>query len=268
MHCAWCHSPESQRPEPELLFAAARCINCLRCASACPLGLHGGTQGKHVFTRESCTACGACANVCPTGALSVSGRRRLASEVADEALEDRVFYRNSGGGVTLSGGEVLSQAAFALAILRRVHREGVHTIVETAGAGKASDLMAMVPYVDLFYYDFKLPLGALFERYVGGCGELIQRNLEALRDRTENITLRVPLIPGLTDTEQNLEAAVDTAKRLDIRQMHLMPYNAAAGAKYEWLGRTFSPPRVLPATPNLDALRVRGGGLLDIRIVR
>lgn len=269
LRCGWCHSPESQHPQPELLYASARCVHCLRCVAVCPLHLHSEVQGRHVFVDNArCTACGACVRHCPSGALSLSGQWRLASEVAAEALEDQVFYRNSGGGVTLSGGEVLMQAAFALAILQRLKQAGVHTIVETAGAGKPADLLAMVPYVDCFYYDFKLPPGELFARHVGEGGEQVLENLEALRAHTEHITLRIPLIPGLTDTPENLAAAVDTARRLRIRHLHLLPYNAAAGAKYEWLGRTYHPLERIPREPDLEALQERGMGDVEITIVR
>ncbi|MCL2060517.1 MAG: glycyl-radical enzyme activating protein [Oscillospiraceae bacterium] len=296
LSCAWCHSPESQDPEPQLLFAAARCMNCGLCVDECPLGLHnlelvagsdmpgdmggGGAEtpapapaqavaATHTFNdRSRCVQCGRCADVCPSGALRISGRHMNADEVAREALEDLPFFKNSGGGVTLSGGEVLSQPKFALAILKALREAGVHTIVETSGYGKKTDLLSLVPYVDCFYYDFKLYDASLFERYIGRGMELIFDNLKALREQTDGITLRIPLIPGIADTPENLHSAVDLAVRLRIKEIQLLPYNAASGAKYEWIGRAYGIEPGEWSPPDVDALTKRAGDAVNISIVK
>ena len=299
LHCAWCHSPESQNPCPELLFASARCVNCGFCAHECPLGLHvfadaadrssaAGAPAPlvqpaspappvqpaspaplaHSFSdRRCCLHCGRCADACPSGALRMSGRHMTAAEVAREALGDIPFFKNSGGGVTLSGGEALLQADFATAILKRIKEAGVHTILETSGYGAETSLLRLVPYVDCFYYDFKLYDAALFEKYIGGGMELIYSNLQKLREQTDGIVLRIPLIPGITDTHANLRAASELAVRLRINEMQLLPYNVAAGAKYEWVGRVYNLDPGAWTPPDVDALIKMTGGMLTISLM-
>ena len=320
LRCAWCHSPESQSPAPQLLYAAARCVNCGACADAsvCPEKLHVYEGGRHSFNRRggcaasvrsenaansentaksgsdraasgrgACISCGRCADACQSGALRMCGKLMSADETAREALEDEAFFRNSSGGVTLSGGEALYQPEFQLAVLKRIKAAKIHTIVETSGFGKTADLLRLAPYVDCFYYDFKLGDARLFERYVlnggkarsglnGGkaCSDIatgvqiVLDNLRELRRVTEGVVLRVPLIPGITDTNANLCAAVDLAAELRVPSMQLLPYNASAGAKYEWLGAEYALKDVKWREPDVPALIARAGGAVDITVVR
>lgn len=161
-------------------------------------------------------------------------------EVVNEALEDMTFYKNSGGGVTLTGGEVLYQPAFTLRILQALKKEGVHTIVETSGFGAKQDLINLVPFTDVFYYDYKLGEKELFKKYTGGDLDVVLDNLAALRQRTESIVLRIPLIPGITDTIENITSAYEIANKLKIGEIHLLPYNSSADAKYVWCGKSYS----------------------------
>lgn len=269
LSCRWCHSPESQILSPQLLFAANRCVDCGLCTTVCPEGLHKMVEGKHVFVnRERCILCGKCAELCPSGSLFISGRLRTSSDVAAEALEDTQFYRNSGGGVTLSGGEVLFQPEFATDILRKVKTQSVNTIVETSGNGRKLDLLAMVPYVDTFYYDYKLADAALLREYTGANISLIRQNLEALRNATDNIVLRVPLIPGISDTYENLKNTVDIAHKLEISTVHLLPYNYSAGAKYEWCGLTFGMSGSLPQPSEITGLLDLGGDGVEVIVMQ
>ena len=250
LSCAWCHSPESQSPAPQLLFAQSRCTGCGRCAVVCPGGVHRHEGSRHILERERCSVCGTCAKACPTGALSLSGRFMTADQVVQEALADRIFYENSGGGVTLSGGEVLSQAAFAWQVLSHLKDEGIHTLVETSGFGREEALLSLAAVTDLFYFDCKLLDSGLFRRFTGGDPDIVLRNLKSLRAVTDQIVLRIPLIPGITDTMENVAAGFALACDLGIQSVHLLPYNASAGAKYAWLGREY-PLGLLKARPGL-----------------
>lgn len=240
LSCLWCHSPESQSIKPQLLYAESRCTHCGACTAVCPLDLHSMDKAGHKFKRQGCITCGRCARVCPSGALFVSGVYMTLEEVVNEALEDKAFYKNSGGGVTLTGGEVLCQPAFTLRILKALKKEGVHTIAETSGFGDKQALVDLVPFTDIFYFDYKLGKKELFKKYTGGDLDVVIENLEALRKKTESIVLRIPLIPGITDSEENIAPAYELANKLEIEEVHLLPYNSSADAKYDWCGKSYT----------------------------
>lgn len=246
LSCVWCHSPESQSDKPQILLATSRCILCGACADACPYGLHQVNECGHQFNREGCTVCGKCVAVCPTQALTLSGKYMTVDEVLAEALSDKVFYNNSGGGVTLTGGEVLQQADFARQILVQLKKNGVNTIVETSGYGSREDLLSLVDATDMFYFDYKLGSQELFEKFVGGNLEVVLCNLKALRQMTDGILLRIPLIPGITDTAGNVLKCYELAVELQIHSVQLLPYNFSAGAKYCWIGKEYSLPDLKP----------------------
>ena len=242
LSCLWCHSPESQSIKPQLLYSSSRCTHCGACTTVCPKDLHSMDADGHKFKREGCITCGRCARVCPTGALFICGTRMTLDEVVNEALEDMAFYKNSGGGVTLTGGEVLCQPAFTLRILQALKKEEVqvHTIVETSGFGNKRDLIDLVPYTDIFYFDYKLGKKELFKKYTGGDWDVVLENLKALREKTQSIVLRIPLIPGITDSVENINSAYEVANKLKIGVVHLLPYNSSADAKYDWCGMNYS----------------------------
>lgn len=239
LHCAWCHSPESQSREPEVLFAENRCVDCGTCAQECDGGLQRLEDGVRSFNRATCVVCGECVKVCSTGALILAGKTYAVHELLDEILPDKIFFENSGGGVTISGGEVLMQADFVLQVLKALKEHKIHTIVETSGYGSTKELLMLAEFTDIFYYDYKLGNPELFKRYVGGDVAIVLDNLKKLRIVTDKIVLRVPIIPGITDTQQNIDCLYELAVELDIGQIHFLPYNTSAGAKYEWCGKQY-----------------------------
>ena len=241
LNCVWCHSPESQGFMPELLYTASKCAGCGACVEACPQQAHVVSQNTHKLNRSRCEQCGACAAACTRSALKMSGTLRDASSIVSQAAAYRVFYEQSGGGVTISGGEPLAQPAFALEIAKNLHLEGIHTILETSGMGIWADLKKFLPYVDLFYYDLKIFDACHHLQYTGVLPDIIQSNLENLSRQTRQIVIRMPLIPGYTDHEENVEEVYRFMRKLDLRQIHLLPYNASSQAKYAWVGRDYSP---------------------------
>lgn len=236
LSCRWCHSPESQGVRPELIFVRDRCVRCGACAEACPQEVHGLDEG-HTLDRERCVACGRCVEVCPQEALAIKGYSVSARALVEKAARLRPFFEHSGGGVTLSGGEVTRQAGFAAAVLEGCRGLGIHTAVETCGACGWAQLEQILPYTDLVLYDLKLIDDAAHRRWTGGSNRQVLQNASRLAGR--NVQVRVPLIPGVTDTEENLRGIFTFMQGAGLSSVALLPYNASAGAKYEWLGLAY-----------------------------
>lgn len=237
LRCLWCHNPESGSKAPELAFHESQCIGCGECLTVCEN--HRSEDGKHLIDRENCRACGECAEAC-TGALELLGKEMDVSQVMNKVLRDRAFYASSGGGLTLSGGEPLMQAEFALAILKKAKEEGLHTCLETTGFVKREVLLSVLPYVDLFLYDYKETDSARHKEFTGAGNELILENLFALDEAGASIILRCPMIPGLNDTKEHLFGIAKTANQLkNIQMIHIEPYNSFGEGKSESIGKVY-----------------------------
>ena len=215
LRCVWCHSPESQKKEPQTLHFTDRCKSCPDCFG----------------------------DKCPNGAKAICGRIVKASEAAGEVAEDKIFFDSSGGGATISGGEILFQPEFALSLLAMLHDLGVHTVVETCGIGKWEDLRDMAAYADIFYYDIKSLDNKKHIMYTGMGNKIALGNLKKLAGciATDKIALRVPLIPKHNDSAEEIAEIYNLAQKLNIRQIHLLGYNTSAPAKYQWLGLPYKP---------------------------
>ena len=236
--CRWCHSPESVSPEPEIIFAADRCTGCGLCEATCPQGCHTLSNGGHAFERERCIACGRCVAACPAAALAVKGERVRADVVVARAERMRPFFDHSGGGVTLTGGEVTMQADFAEAILAGCRERGIHTAIETSGACSWERLEGLLAHTDLVLYDLKLIDEEAHRRWTGVSNRQILDNASRLDGR--EVQVRVPLIPGITDTGANLRGLFDFMQQHGLSQVALLPFNPSAAAKYEWLGLDYA----------------------------
>lgn len=248
--CCWCHNPETISPEPEIGLLKRKCVGCQRCAAVCPTGAHAFRDGNHVFDRIKCTTCGRCVAACLPGALEYYGREVSVEEVVDKVLEDKAFYTNSGGGCTISGGEPLLQAEFCAAVFERLRENGVHCAIDTAGAVPWDNFETVLPHVDLFLYDFKHADDRLHREWTDASNQLILENLRQLSSRGVPIEIRMPLIPGINDTDSALQAASEFLRRLDnVTGLRLLPYHALARSKYEAIGR----PDTMPDVPPQDA---------------
>jgi len=259
LECAWCHSPESRRPEPELLFVAGRCVHCGNCVEVCPAGVHRVGLEHHELERAVCVACGRCAECCPAGALVLKGALVDAATIVARAVRLRPFFQHSGGGVTLTGGEVTAQPEFATALLAGCREAGIHTAIETSGACSWAVLERLLDHTDLVLYDLKLMDDSAHRRWVGASNRLILDNARRLHGR--DVRIRLPLIPGVTDTDENVEAVLTFMVEVGLRKLDLLPYNAAAAAKYDWLGLPFAmgDPTVTPE--RLEALCRRAASM-------
>jgi pyruvate formate lyase activating enzyme len=235
--CQWCHSPESRRPEPELIFMRDRCATCKTCVAVCERGVHSLDGSGHLINRDKCAVCGRCVEHCSYKALAIKGYRISADEVVARASRMRPFFHHSGGGVTLTGGEVTLQADFAAAVLAGCQALGIHTAIETCGASSWERLERLLDYTDLVLYDLKLMDEEEHRRWTGTSNRQILSNAAHLADR--NVQVRVPLIPGITDTEENLSGIFNFVRDVGLSSVALLPYNPSADAKYEWLGLTY-----------------------------
>lgn len=234
LSCRWCHSPESRRPVPELIFLRDRCVRCGVCVTVCARGVHRVDESGHTLARALCVACGRCANHCPYSALAIKGERVSAGTLVTKAARMKPFFDHSGGGVTLTGGEVASQIDFAAALLEGCRALGIHTAVETSGACSWDQLQRLLPHTDLVLYDLKLMDDEAHREWTGASNREILDHAGRLAGR--NVQARVPLIPGITDTEDNLRDIFGFMRRVGLSRVALLPYNPSSAAKYEWLG--------------------------------
>ncbi|MBQ9085214.1 MAG: glycyl-radical enzyme activating protein [Clostridia bacterium] len=238
--CLWCHNPESKRAYPELIYRAERCLGCGACVDACGVGAHAiNAEGIHILDRSSCTACGACVDACGD-ALEICGKAMSVDEIISELVRDRAFYNNSGGGITVSGGEPLMTPDFTLELVKRAKQEGLHTAVETSGYAKWQDIEALAEYVDLFLYDVKESDEARHREYTGVSFAPILSNLERLSELGAKILMRCPIIPGYNDREEHFAFIGELAERLDgVIGVDVMPYHPLGRDKSFQIGREY-----------------------------
>lgn len=242
LRCKWCHNPESNRAVPELLYVKQKCISCGACAAVCPNAVHTLSQGaegapEHLLHREHCTACGACASVCPTKALELCGSMTTIDEIMQVVLSDRIFYETSGGGITLSGGEPLYQPEAALALCQAAKEAGLHVAMETCGFASRAVLLSVIPYVDLFLFDYKAEADT-HEALTGVPQAPILTSLALLEEYGASVILRCPIIPSCNDTQTHFDQIAALAKQYaQIKEIHLEPYHPLGISKCEQLGR-------------------------------
>ncbi|MCX6094619.1 MAG: glycyl-radical enzyme activating protein [Candidatus Bipolaricaulota bacterium] len=252
LRCAWCHNPESQERGPELLFWGERCVACGACVSACPHGAiaRASTAAKPETDRTRCTACGACVAACVPRARSIVGSTRTIDDLLSEIDRDVLFYDQSRGGVTLSGGEPLAQPEFAAELLQACQERRIHTAVDTCGFAAEPALAAVAAHTDLFLYDIKLLDDERHRRWTGVSNATILANLRCLSEDGKRVWIRYPLITGVNDSERDLRELGRFVSRLPgVEAVQILPYHAAGERKFAHLGRRYELPGVLPSDP-------------------
>lgn len=245
LSCVWCHNPEGISPRPEILMTPSRCIGCGECVATCLQGLPVPFESPTDEEAQSCLRCGACAEACPTEARQVAGRSMSVEEVVEVVLKDRIFFDDSGGGVTFSGGEPLRQAGFLRAALQACRVRGLHTAVDTCGLASAEELLSVAEITDLFLFDVKMMDDDKHRRFTGVSNRQILANLEALGRAERRIWMRVPVIPGVNDDAENLEATAKLAASIpSVERVCLLPYHPLGESKSRRLDRGSSPPHL------------------------
>ena len=256
LRCVWCHNPEGLVKRPQLAYYAHKCLHCMECVSICPSGAHKNEGGVHTFERELCTACGKCAEGCLGEALTLYGKETSVEELLPILLEDREFYENSGGGVTLSGGECLMQADFCQSLLSQLKAEGIHTAVDTCGFVPREAIDKVAPYTDIFLYDLKAYRSETHQRATGVPNERILENLLYLNEVGKKVEIRIPYVPEYNSAEMD-ELARFLAPLECITAVRILPYHAYARSKYASLDMTDAMPKVVPSDEEMTLVRER-----------
>ncbi|MFC2060653.1 glycyl-radical enzyme activating protein [Chloroflexota bacterium] len=250
LRCLWCDNPETQENEPRVSYTSSRCIRCGKCAEVCPSGaIVLLSSGRPKTNYRLCQNCGKCIQVCFSGARRIVGKHVTIEELLAEIARDSVFYRNSGGGLTVGGGEPCRQANFVSQLLRRAKEEYyLHTAIETSGLTSIDNLKQVIQYTDLVYYDIKHMDNAKHQQLTRSSNGLILGNLERIASEKSPIIVRVPTVTCLTDSAQNVRAIADFVKRLgsNILRIELLPYHSYGASKYAQLGRRYNLKNVEP----------------------
>ena len=240
LRCKWCQNPENFYNTPKVMFDASKCTGCGICIEKCfHHAVRRGGLGEILLDRSLCTACGECTRYCRQQAREVCGEARSAEEVFEEVIKDEVFFKNTGGGITLSGGECTMFPEYASLLLKKAKARGIHTAVETCGFCEPEALAVMEDDVDLFLYDIKLITPDLHKKWTGQGNEKIKANLEHLIQTGKNVVIRIPLIEGVNDGKE-FQKILDYLKRFpSVREIHILPFHQLGASKYRLSGQEY-----------------------------
>lgn len=240
LNCAWCHNPEGISAKAEKMYTQSKCIGCGSCVEACEQDAITLSADGIVTDQDRCILCGKCCEVCPALALEMSGKVMSFDEIIEIIEKERVFFEQSGGGVTFSGGEPLLHTELLIKLLDECGKRGIHRVVDTAGNVSEKTMMEVARRTDLFLYDLKMIDSELHRRWTGSGNKQILQNLKKLAETGAAIMIRIPLIGGVNDTDDNIEKTAGFISELagDKKEVHLLPYHNIARHKYQKLGKT------------------------------
>lgn len=258
LKCVWCHNPEGIEFKPQLAYYEDKCIGCGVCCNVCPENAHIMKDGIHIFDREKCIGCGNCSEECLGNALTFYGKEMSIDEIYEIVSEDREFYESSGGGVTLSGGECLMQADFCAELLKKFKENDISTAVDTCGFVPRESIDKVIPYADVFLYDFKAFDEDVHIKCTGQSNKIILENLKYIDSKDKKIEIRIPYVPNFnSDQIEKIGEFLSGLK--NVTKVRVLPYHNFAGSKYNSLEMENTLPKVLPDSKEIktaeDVLR-------------
>jgi len=256
--CPWCHNPEGIDKEQEIMYDPQKCAeDCLDCVSACPQKAITKTGKQVSIDRSRCDLCGDCEEACAYEAVKIIGREVAVQEVLDEIQKDRIFYEESGGGVTLSGGEPLAQPEFLMCLLDELEKKDIHTVLDTSGNVPFNLLDKVSEKVNLFLYDLKVMDEERHRRFTGESNILILENLKRLTGKDKKIIIRIPVLAGVNDDQENVRKTAEFLRRCgSIRKINLLPYHRGGEEKYKRLERRKTFPKFhSPSQSKIQAMQ-------------
>lgn len=263
LRCKWCSNPEGLERKYQIMFKPTTCVSCGSCVPVCPQKIHSiSSSGEHIIDRSiDCIGCGQCVEACIPDALKIAGEQVPISELLEYEEQDRAFYDQSGGGVTLGGGEVTSQPEAAINLLQACKQEGLHTAIETCGYTKKETILRFAEYVDLFLFDLKhIDPDRHFE-LTGVRNEMILENLEELIMKRNHVKVRMPMLKGINDSEAEIRGVIEFLKPFrefkNFEGIDLLPYHKLGVNKYVQLGMDY-PIEGDPSLDDADLDRIEG----------
>ncbi len=239
LRCIWCSNPESQNDFLEIAHRDSICQKCGRCVEVCEAKAITLTSEGTKIDRKLCTNCGKCIEACVFGARRFYGEKKTVEEVYREVLRDKPFYNNSGGGVTASGGEPLMQADFVAELFKRCQDDGINTCLDTCGYADADSWNKVLPYTNLVLFDLKIMDPAAHRKYTGKSNDKILKGIKLVAEQKVPVIIRIPVIPGVNDSEENMTAVARFSKSIDLKEVNLLPYHRFGASKYNMLDRRY-----------------------------
>ena len=239
LRCSWCQNPETNNNFPEVMFTESNCIGCGGCIEICPQKAICSNGNGVLYDRSACTMCGKCLEFCPPKARALSGEMKSFEEVVKIVLSDMVFYKNTGGGITVSGGEPTMQAEFVTRLLKVAKENEIHTAMETCGYCEAERFLNAIENCDMLLFDIKQTDTEIHKRFTNAGTELIMSNLKAAYRQKKDIIIRIPLIPDVNSDDENLKKTAEIANKYKAREIHVLPFHQTGQSKWNSLDKKY-----------------------------
>lgn len=271
LSCLWCHNPESQNYGEELMYNGEKCTGCMACIDICPQKAISKEENQVFTDRNKCNLCKACIDYCVNNAREFVGKEYKVAQLVKEAEKDRMFYEESGGGITLSGGEVMTQNMdYIEELLKKLKKKGYNIAIDTCGQAPYENYTRVLNYVDTFLYDIKLMDNEKHIKYIGKSNKLILDNLKKLSEARANINIRIPLVESINTDDESIEDFIKFLKNnINVKKINLLPYHNTGKSKYERLQKVYEGVNFeAPSKERMDTIKDKfeKAGFINIKI--